>query len=121
MRMSSKKAGKPAEGEAAKALEVETASAEAPAEEKMSFSLLWKRYGAVAVGTHFGVYFATLAGLFVAVKNGALGATEEERLASVEKAAGILEPYAPASVVAAIRTSPDTGQCFLFLCGSFRT
>ena len=35
---------------------------------------VWERYGWTAVGTHFGVYFATLAGLTSAVDQGLLGA-----------------------------------------------
>ena len=59
--------------------------------EPMSFSLLWKRYGAVAIATHFGVYFATLAGLYGGVSAGLLGQGDEKKEA-IEKVAIKIEP-----------------------------
>ena len=99
---------------AQKAASSESAAAASPAEataepEKMTISLLWKRYGMVAVGTHFSVYFATLAVLTAGVKQGLLGSNDEERAEAIEKVAAKFEPYAPERVVAAIRESPSLG------------
>ena len=71
---------------------------------------LWAQFGIVAIGTHFGVYFATLGLLFVGVKNGLLGNTPEERDAATTKAAGVLEGWHfPAAVVDGVKSSPNMG------------
>ena len=59
-----------------------SSSPEAPATgegETLTLSLLWKRYGTVAIATHFGVYFVTLAGLYGGVSAGLLGQGEEKK------------------------------------------
>ena len=70
---------------------------------------VWERYGWTAVGTHFGVYFATLAGLTSAVDQGLLGADADERREAVDKVAGALERVAPARAVDFVRESPAAG------------
>jgi len=54
-------------------------------------------------------YFVTLAGLTVAVKEGVLGKTDEERAEAIEKVAVKLEPYIPAVAIDSIRSSPTVG------------
>ncbi len=34
---------------------------------KDKFKHLWKKYGVLAVGTYFGIYFGTLGGMFLAL------------------------------------------------------
>ena len=70
---------------------------------------VWERYGWTAVGTHFGVYFATLAGLTSAVDQGLLGADADERREAVDKVAGALERVAPARAVDFVKESPAAG------------
>lgn len=77
--------------------------------EKMTFSLLWKRYGAITIVTHFSVYFLTVAGLYVGVNNGLLGNDPVERKEAVESVANKLEPYIPEKATNMIRESPSVG------------
>ena len=81
----------------------------AAAEEATTFTEAWRRYGWLFVGTHFSVYFATLAGLTAAVKNGLLGRSEEEQRSAVEKVAALADDYLPARACEAIRASPTVG------------
>jgi len=76
--------------------------------EPMTLSLMWKRYGVIAIATHFGVYFATLAGLYGGVSAGLMGQGDEKKEA-VEKVAVQLEPYVWKSVVDQIRSNPEFG------------
>jgi hypothetical protein len=64
---SAEKAGRSSAGGCAGASGAGAAGAEPEVAEKMTLKLMWERYGTVAIGTHFGVYFATLAALYVAV------------------------------------------------------
>jgi len=54
-------------------------------------------------------YFVTLVGLTVAVKEGVLGKTDEERAEAIEKVAVKLEPYIPVVAIDSIRSSPTVG------------
>ena len=72
--------------------------------------LLWHKYGYVFIGTHFAVYFSTLAVFTVGVSNGLLGRTEEEREENLEKVISKLEPFVPTSAIGAIRKSPGLGE-----------
>jgi len=89
-------------------------AAEATAE-PMTLSLMWERYGVIAIATHFGVYFATLAGLYGGVSAGLMGQGDEKKEA-VEKVGSSADlsprvarpPTAAAACHAACRPTPTT-------------
>jgi len=99
--------GAAAEEAGATAAAGETAATAEP--EQMTIKLMWQRYGAVAVGTHFGVYFTTVAALYAAVDQGLLGSTPEEKKEAIAKVADKMEPYVPEFAISSIRSSPAIG------------
>ena len=84
-------------------------SSAASSPEATTFSDAWRKYGWTFIGTHFSVYFATLAALTAAVKNGLLGSSEEEQEEAVGKVADLFEGYLPLAAVDVVRTSPTWG------------
>lgn len=76
--------------------------------EQSSLMDLWRRYGTVAIATHFGVYFSTLAMLYGVASMGLLNG-EDDGDGALDSAIEWLEPYVPQRAVSEIRKSPQLG------------
>ena len=77
--------------------------------EVTTISQAWQKYGWLAIGTHFSVYFATLAGLTFGMKNGFLGSDEKAQRKAVQSIARKIDGYVPDVVVHTITSSPTWG------------